>query len=570
MNRYGRKNVYQQMIGLLLFCIMAGSKMPVYATEELQGAEQTISYIYHRHIGNSTEEGGCYGMPVYHCHMGDETAGGACYETPVYHSHTGNDTEGGACYETALYHAHEGDGTKEEGCYVAVYHVHNSNCYATISSSDYGCEIVKYWDTNEGDYEGHDYKYYEMSCGRTIHGTNSSHTHTALSCSRGGEITGYGLNCGLTEESIMGFSLSCEKTAETIDSYMLSCSKTAEDIDGYERNCGKEEDIAYGAIVITKQTIDTVGAMAFVEIEDYTEGELQLSDNPFCWYDEQGNIIGTGDSISVSTNGTYKVRADMINEDIRGESLWAQIDVDNIREQSSSKQEDEEEKTGGGDSSHSDTSLWETIPTPLPTPTIAPTPTPTPAPTKTSAPTATPSAVSTLQKDGNNSGQNDNSSGEQDISLQTDEGAAYRLEKKEVEGKAEEKKSNVEPLPEPKEIKKQTFFTSPAAKVLMLTAGTLFTLTGLFLVCYLFRRSVRIYGDDGQGNMTYLGRCMVQLTEDGYLVALSRQITEKAVTNRYCIKPGLFAIGRGIEELLVEKQEKRISIPLQKEMIVVI
>lgn len=583
MNQVQKRKKKQFFISsMLLAAIIAGSSVSVYATEAVEGQEQITTYIYHQHIGSSEAEGGCYQTPIYHSHKGSESEGGDCYETPVYHQHTGDESSGGICYGTPVCHVHEGDGTTAEGCYTAVYHSHSGSCYEEIDDDDYGCYTVRYWDTGDGDYEGHDYKYYEMSCGRTIHGTNSSHTHNVLSCSRGSEITGYTLGCGLTEESITGYLLSCEKTAETIDSYLLSCEKTSEDIDGYERSCGKEENDACGAIVITKQTIDTLGAMAFVKIEDYTGGELNLSENPFCWYDEQGNIIGTGDSISVSENGTYKVKAEITNEDINGESLWAQVDVDNIRPLKPSEPEDDDNDGADDDESESDefagggTSSEEGIQTPLQTPTPTPVPTPTPTPTPTPA--------SKTGKTNRGDGQNENRDAEQDMLIKTDETAAYRPEKdkkeevtatpalrKETEVvKAEEIKSAVAPLEEPKEVRRDTFFTSPAAKVVMLTAGTFSLLTGLFLLFYLFRQSVRIYNDDGQGNMNYLGRCMVRLTDDGYLAVLSQQMTEKALTNRYCIKPGLFAVGKKEEELLIEKQGKRISVPLQKEMIAVI
>lgn len=573
---------------ILLLAIITGSGASAYATEEIEGREQTTTYIYHQHIGSCEAEGGCYQTPMYHIHKGNETEGGDCYETPVYHQHDGDDNDGGVCYGTPVYHVHEGDGTAAEGCYTESYHSHSEKCYKAVSSSDYGCYVKDSWDTSEDDYEGHDYKYFKMSCGQTIHGTNPAHTHSVLSCGKGSSLTGYTLGCGLTEESITGYLLSCEKTAETIESYLLSCGKTSENIDGYERSCGKEEDVACGAIVITKQTIDTIGAMAFVKIEDYTEGELKFSDNPFCWYDEQGNVIGTGDSISVSENGTYKVKAEITNEDINGESLWAQVDVDNIKSQKPSEPEtddddepdddgaDRDESAGGGTSSE------EEIQTPLPTSIPTPSPAATPVPTQT--PTPTPTPASKTGKTNHGSGQNENRGTEQDVLIKTDETAAYRLEKDKKEDvtatpalreetevvKAEEVKSAVVPLEEPKEVRRDTFFASPAAKVLMLTAGTFFLLTGLFLLFYLFRQSVRIYNDDGQGNMSYLGRCMVRLTDDGYLAVLSQQMTEKALTNRYCIKPGLFAVGKKEEELLVEKQRKRISVPLQKEMIVVI
>jgi len=573
MNYFQRIKGYQLVLWTLLVGMLISGRVITYAAEELQGTEQTTTYIYHNHIGSKEEGSGCYGQPVYHSHAGNETDGGSCYTTPVYHSHIGNEADGGDCFNAARYHVHEGDGTEATGCYVPVYHTHSSGCYKEISSGDYGCYTVRSWDTSEGDYEGHDFKYYEMSCGRTIHGTNSAHTHSALDCGRGSEITGYTPGCNLTEESIVGYSLSCDKTDETIDGYSLSCTKTTDDIDGYERNCGKEEEIPYGAIIVTKQTVDTIGAMAFAEIEDYTEGELQLSDSPLCWYDGQGNIIGTGDSISVSSNGIYKVKADITNEDIDKESLWAQVTVDNIvvqdyKDSGNGRNDGEDEEKENGNDEASDENLPSSEEVRLSSPTPTPTPVPTVAP----------------QKSDDTDRRNKSAAYERNVIPKIDEKAAYRLEteeqgkvtptphlkKEKAVIKTEEKMSVVPPLEEQKEIKKATFLSSPAAKVMMLTAGSFLLLTGLFLMWYLFRQSVRVYNDDGQGNMKYLGRCMVQLTEEGYLLVLAEQMTEKAYTNRYLIRPGLFAVGKREEELLIEKQEKRISTPLQKEMIVVI
>lgn len=570
-NWFQRKNVYGWGMAFLLFSIISGSAIQAYAAEE-QAEETTVAYIYHRHIGSSTEEGGCYKQPVYHIHVGDESNGGECYEIPVYHSHTGNEADGGACYTTAIYHQHEGDGSAAEGCYVASYHTHNDDCYEEVDDDEYGCYVVRYWDTSDGDYEGHDYKYYEMSCGRTIHGTNSAHYHTVLHCGRGSEVTGYQLGCGKTQESIDGYQLSCEKTQEDIDGYQLSCIKTGESIDSYARNCGKEEELPYGAIIITKQIVDETGAIAFVEVEDYTAGELQLSQTPFQWFDEQGNSIGSGDSIAISVNGTYRVRADILNEDVNEDSLWAQVNVTHIREQQPEKEEEREDEDSDDDSKE-DTSTGTdegNSTAALPSPSLLPTP----MPVLTIAPAATPRET---KRTGTGSGQKE----------KTDEGTSYSIEKelqeqekispkpkrktKTTVGKATEKQSRMMPVEEPKEMQKAGFWASPAAKVLLLTTGTFILLTGLFLIGYLFRQSVRIYNDDGTGQMHYLGRCMVQLTEEGYLIVLSASMTEKALTNRYVIKPGLFRFGRGKEEeVLVEKQEKRLSVPLEKEMTVVI
>ena len=45
--------------------------------EEADTTELLFSQnLYHKHIGNAQEEGGCYGTAVYHCHKG--TANNCC------------------------------------------------------------------------------------------------------------------------------------------------------------------------------------------------------------------------------------------------------------------------------------------------------------------------------------------------------------------------------------------------------------------------------------------------------------------------------------------------------------
>lgn len=150
----------------------------VIGVEKLPG---TISYEYHYHTdadGNSP-------------HAERVSGAGGCYTIPIYHVHTGNSSSNGGCYT------------------VPVFHSHDSGCYRKVSSQEYGCYTIRSWDTSDGDYEGHDYKYYEMSCGQTIHGTNSSHSHSVLSCSRGGEIVGYSLGCGKNGNTVEGYRPGC-------------------------------------------------------------------------------------------------------------------------------------------------------------------------------------------------------------------------------------------------------------------------------------------------------------------------------------------------------------------------
>ena len=89
------------------------------------------------------------------------------------------------------------------------------------------------------------------------------------------------------------------------------------------------------------------------------------------------------------------------------------------------------------------------------------------------------------------------------------------------------------------------------------------------MLCYLMLMTVKVYNDDGEGKMVYLGRCRIRLKEEGYTAEISDRMAEKAVTNRYCIKPGAFRLFRGDEEeLLVCCNQKKVSAPLCREMIV--
>lgn len=122
--------------------------------------------------------GGAAGIRTIHYHiMGDGTRVGEGFTVPV--------SEYGNCFTTP------------------VYHRHTSDCYYRIGSDELGCYVVRYWDTSDGDYEGHDYKYYEMSCGTTVHGTNSWHTHDVYTCGKDGDtIEGYTVGCGIAEGTI--------------------------------------------------------------------------------------------------------------------------------------------------------------------------------------------------------------------------------------------------------------------------------------------------------------------------------------------------------------------------------
>ena len=115
------------------------------------------------------------------------------------------------------------------------------------------------------------------------------------------------------------------------------------------------------------------------------------------------------------------------------------------------------------------------------------------------------------------------------------------------------------------------FFAQPAVKVITVTVSSLLLMSGIFTLLFYFRRSVKVYNDDGEGRMIYLGRCMVSLHEEGYVITITEKMVENSCTNRYCIKPGFFGIGKKEgQELIIYKEGKKTAAYLDTEMIVMI
>ena len=565
-----KKKLYQGLGKAVAAVILLGMANPCMMYASAEEANRSETYIYHQHVGNDKEEGGCYHTPLYHIHTGDETGGG-CYGTALYHAHAGDEISGGGCYGTALYHEHTGSEDEEGGCYVKKPHKHGSSCYRTVSSEDYGCYVVRTVDTGDGDYEGHDYKYYYMSCGRTIHGTDASHTHEVINCNKEYD-SGYTLGCGKTEESIENYLMDCGRIeGETIDSYALSCGKTTEDIEGYGISCGRDEKTPVGKITVEEEKGSKKEETTIkVSFEDLSGGHLCLAEEPFTWYGPDGQRIGTGESISVSENGNYSVILGMKNEDVNKGSLKAGIKISSIvkpskntggnsgKDDGSKKDDDNNDNdNNGGDDSDGNKEGGDAKATPSP---LAE---PTPSPLGAAAKEKT--AVTTVKKEKAETG---NKTG---MAVRTPAPSLKWQEKTESIKLPKKQSQSVEiPKIEIKEQKK-TFAIPAAVKIITVTAGALLAALGSLFLLYYLRTSVKLYNDDGKGGMIYLGRCAVKLTEDGYTITISDEMEEKAVTNRYYIRPGFFRFLRGEdEELIVCRLKKRISVYLSKEMTIVI
>ncbi|MEI3212290.1 MAG: hypothetical protein V8S42_08210 [Lachnospiraceae bacterium] len=109
-----------------------------------------------------------------------------------------------------------------------------------------------------------------------------------------------------------------------------------------------------------------------------------------------------------------------------------------------------------------------------------------------------------------------------------------------------------------------------AVKVIGITFGALLTLTGLSALIYFLCMSVRVYNDQGQGKWKYLGRYAVKLDEDGYRLTITESAVERSVSNRYRIRPDLFGLFKKEEELLVRKEERAVSVQIQKEIVITV
>ena len=121
------------------------------------------------------------------------------------------------------------------------------------------------------------------------------------------------------------------------------------------------------------------------------------------------------------------------------------------------------------------------------------------------------------------------------------------------------------------QTKKNGFFQSTAAKIITVTFSTLLVLAGIILFMLYLLCSVRIFNDDGEGRMIYLGRLLVRKKDEEYSLMITEAMTEKSCTNRYCIKPGFFRLGKKEDqELIVYRDTKKAVAYLSKEMIVIL
>lgn len=607
-----KKETRKKVLGIVLlvtvFAASAGAIMPVHGEELPQ--KTVVTEIYHKHIGNSEEKGGCYQQEIPHIHQGNEAEGGNCYQTEIKHVHQGDEASGTGCYSQTVYHTHQGDGQSEEGCYAAVYHTHEESCYKDkICTIRYTKGEVIGTEMKECDAHGQSvheraegigshvncdigdedvYLEYCRECGIMSY---SYHDYQELTCGKDTETAeDYVVICGKDETTVEGYETGCGFEQGSVERYELSCSKTAE---GYSRNCGLDEKTPLGKMIVTNETEgESEKVTISVRIEDLSGGKLLLDEPPFVWHDETGKKIGSGEQIEVEKNGKYTAEVRLQNPDVDESSLRSSITIDNVLGQEGASPSPGEAVSPSPSSATPTPSAdaqvtpgkekEEESPTPKPQPTDEPsdeseevlpqeTPSPTPALTVDERPDDG-GGGNHRASSGTNKEIRDAGSGESDEGFTEETAERKPVIKKEVTKK--EAKENMVSLSEPVEVKKAGFwqrvFADPKVRIFSIAAGMLLFLSGLLLLLLYFLRSVRIYNDDGQGRFVKLGRCSIRLEEEGYAVTISEQIAEKAYTNRYCIKPGLFRLGKENQEILVYKDTKRVSARLEKEMIFVI
>lgn len=260
--------------GLIIFsfCINSSSAV-VYAAD-------ATSNLVHHHRGSSDSCGGCYNTPIFHTHEGDDENGGECYEM-VSHVHSSSCTKSGTCEKKPSSVSHESQyesycqhhGNVTAHVYKVTYiHSAGDKCGSKTSQSSVTVHCPSCGGSNVYDMKYHSYSYH--TCGKTT----STPDGYQLNCDKeeGSYIDGYSPDCGLNEgESYGNFSIFADTTEWTNSSITLSCS-----LDDY-----------YGIL-----RSDGYGVISF--------------------HTDDGNIISeSGDSITISDNGTYYAQLS-VNENL--------------------------------------------------------------------------------------------------------------------------------------------------------------------------------------------------------------------------------------------------------------
>lgn len=478
----------------------------------VSGVEMRVSAqtIRHTHSGDEQNGGECFSNPVYHTHAGSDAEGGECYSDPVYHVHDGDGTHGGACYGEKITHNHSGNAFSGGACYAILYHQHNDSCYAQGDHTS-ACPSHR--------------EYHSYDCGTVHDWDGDGHGcdgftsydcdgHVYLACGMsGGTIVGYAFSCSYGEGQVIGYRMNCGKTSETVESYELTCTKTTEDVDHYENTCGMEDG-----------------------------QEIEIPDPPT---EDNGNEGGNGEGETGDGENGGGTES--------GETGTTEPEEPFEPEPTpESAQYPEPEQTQEPEQTPQTIVEQQTVPSPSVTPTVKKEVTEE-APVRKKQTTVIDRVSPTPQRESEPDKQNQ----------QNHTGNVVKEKVELPQAAAQPADEGGEPLV----LKRRWAVFTPVIKMLSITMGTILLLTAAVLLLFYLRRSVRVYNDNGSGRMKYLGRAAIRFSEEGYFVTITDKLQERAATNRYCIRPDLFLIGKNSNwEIYVVKDGKKKSVYLDKEM----
>lgn len=440
-------------------------------------------------------------------------AGNVAYAGTAIHHHSGDEENGGDCYQTPVYHTH--DGSTEEGgdCYqTPVYHVHTGD-----EVNGGGCYGEEVYHTHEGTAQtgGACYTpvYHSHTSGCYREGSHSSDcsyhiVYHSYDCGTVHDWNGDGHGCdGFYEYECGGHRyLACGQGGQIVG-YTFSCTEEEDTLTGYALNCDKtEEDVDSYELTCEKtdEDIDYYDKTCGME-----EGEEYYVPDPEP--DNGGNDSGNAGASS-------------------------------------------------NDGSQDDGAEPEPTIVPTPEPTLEPTPEPTPEAVTAAATVSTPEPVKATAKP---------SAEKTELTpspVMTPTPTAAKRVVSEVKV-SPVKAQPVDTATEPVVIKKTNPLLTPAGKIISITSGSVVLVILVGWLLFYLRRSVRVYNDNGKGHMHYLGRAAVEQTEEGYCIRLTDKLVERAVTNRYSIRPDLFLIGKNSSwEVFIVKDGKKKAVYLEKEI----
>lgn len=254
---YKEMKDWKKIIAAACAVLLAFSQ-PVYAEEEPAETKPVQIELKHVHVGNDTEEGGCY-TAVYHQHDGSPDTGGSCYTdsaTRNYGTHsvekkelcTGTVTQWWFSNDDKLWHTNTTCGHNCSAGLCGLYE-------GTVGQQCQKEVVVGYYNVCN-------------KCGRQD--CNGVHLEYSLTCEKieGVTLDGYAPSCGMTEDTVIGtYSIVPSVQAGIVDGMELKAVVTGNvQVIGYQWENGEVSD---------STTVDGNGSYT-CQIT-YLEGEQELT-----------------------------------------------------------------------------------------------------------------------------------------------------------------------------------------------------------------------------------------------------------------------------------------------------